>query len=99
MIKGQVSVWIVGSPNTPMQMQNAQKSQSVASSCKLKLARFSTLLRFQDRAQCGKGTELHGEDTAHTLSMEGTIGVGTSHSCPIIIFHKMTDLKWPILVH
>ena len=62
MIKGQASV-LIGSPNTPMHMQNAQKGQYLASSCKLKLVRFSTLLRFQDRAKCGKGTDLHGGDT------------------------------------
>ena len=32
---------------------------SWAKYCKLALARFSTLLRIQDRADCGKGTELH----------------------------------------
>ena len=60
-----------------------KKSQPVASSYKLEYARFSTLLRIQDRAECGKGTELHGwgdttqkkltlggEDTAHTFLME-----------------------------
>ena len=37
----------------------------MASSCKLELSKFSTLLRIQDRAKCGKGTELHwGGDTA-----------------------------------
>ena len=65
----------------------------MASSCKLELARFSTLLRIQDRAECGKGTELHGGgghhtekfvlewgDTAHTFLMSGTNGVGTPHN-------------------
>ena len=32
---------------------------SLASSCKLKLARFLILIKTQDRAECGKGTELH----------------------------------------
>ena len=42
----------------------------------LELAKFSTSLRIQDRAECGNGTELHGGgDTAHTFLMEGTIGV------------------------
>ena len=53
----------------------------MASSCKLELARFSTLLRIQDRAKCG--TELHileGGDTAHTFLMSGTNGVGTPHN-------------------
>ena len=35
----------------------------MASSCKLELAKFSTLLRIQDGAMCGKGTKLHGGDT------------------------------------
>ena len=46
----------------------------MASSYKLELARFSTLLRIQDRAKCGKGGDtaqktdiLEGGDTAHTL--------------------------------
>ena len=53
----------------------------MASSCKLELARFSTLLRIQERAKCGKGTELHGGgDTAHTFLMSGTNGVGTPHN-------------------
>ena len=54
----------------------------MASSYKLELARFSTLLRIQDRAKCG--TELHvlegGGDTAHTFLMSGTNGVGTPHN-------------------
>ena len=45
---------------------NKLKKQSVASSCKLELARSSTLLRIQGRAKCGKGTELQGGDIAHT---------------------------------
>ena len=61
----------------------------MASSCKMEHARFSTLLRIQDRAKCGKGTELHGGDTAqknlywkggdtaHTFLMSGANGVGT----------------------
>ena len=61
MIKGQVSVCI-GSPNTHAK---CQKSQSVASSCKLKHIRFSTLLRIQDRTKCGKGTEHQGEGEHH----------------------------------
>ena len=64
----------------------------MAASCKLELARFSTLLRIQDRAKCGKGTELHGGghrtekfvleggDTAHNFLMSGTKGVGTPHN-------------------
>ena len=32
----------------------------MASSCNLELAIFSTLLRIQDSAKCGKGKELHG---------------------------------------
>ena len=50
----------------------------------------STLLRIQDRAKCGKGTELHGGeptknctgrgDTAYTFLMSGTNGVGTPHN-------------------
>ena len=52
----------------------------MASSFKLELARFSTLLRIQDRAKCGKGTELQGGDTAHTFLMSGTNGVGTPHN-------------------
>ena len=42
-------------------MQNAQKKQYVASSCKLKLTGFLTSLRIQDRTKYGRGTELHGE--------------------------------------
>ena len=73
MIKGQVSVWIVGSPNTPMQMQNAQKSQSVASSCKLELD--MTLQRIQYIAKCYKGTELQwGGDTAQKKTSTGRGG-------------------------
>ena len=45
--------------NGSLHMQNTQKSQFVASSYTLELARFSTLLRIQARAECGKGTELH----------------------------------------
>ena len=64
----------------------------MASSSKLELARFPTLLRIQDRAKCGKGTELHrgghctekfvreGGDTTHTFLMSGTNGVGTPHN-------------------
>ena len=67
----------------------------MASFCKLELDRFSTLLRIQDRAKCGKGTELHwggrtphrnictgrgGQDTAHTFLMSGTNRVGTPHN-------------------
>ena len=39
-------------------LETHKESQSVASSCKLKLDRFSTLLRIQDIAKCGKDTEL-----------------------------------------
>ena len=42
-------------------MQNAQQTLSVASSCKLELGRFSISLRIPDRAECGKGTELHND--------------------------------------
>ena len=52
----------------------------MASSYKLELSKFSTLLRIQDRAKCGKGTELQGGDTAHTFLMSGTNGVGTPHN-------------------
>ena len=59
----------------------------------MELARFLTLLRFNDRAECGKGTELHeggtphkkmyiqreGIDTTHTFMMGGTIGVEKKH--------------------
>ena len=31
----------------------------------MELARFLTLLRFNDRAECGKGTELHEGGTPH----------------------------------
>ena len=63
----------------------------MASSYKLELVRFSTLLRIQDRAKCGKvGGDtaqktdiLEGGDTAHTLLRWGhctyLIGVGTPH--------------------
>ena len=58
----------------------------------MELARFSTSLRIQDRAECDKGTELHwarggghhtektytgARDTTHTLLIGGIIGVGT----------------------
>ena len=46
----------------------------MASSCKLELARFSTLLRIQDRAKCGKGTELHGGGTPHRKFFTGMGG-------------------------
>ena len=52
----------------------------MASSCKLELSKFSTLLRIQDRAKYGKGRELQGGDTAHTFLMSGTNGVGTPHN-------------------
>ena len=32
----------------------------MASSCKLELYKFSNLLRIQNRAKCGQGTELQG---------------------------------------
>ena len=44
------------------QVTNKQ-SQSVASSCKLELDRFSTLLRIQDIAECVKGKEIQWGDT------------------------------------
>ena len=68
-----------------------QKKQCVASSCKLELARFSTLLRIQDRAKCGKGRGdiaqktdiLEGGNISHALLRWGhctyLIGVGTPH--------------------
>ena len=62
----------------------------MASSYKLELARFSTLLRIQDRAKSGKGGDtaqktdiLEGGDTAHTLlgwvHRTCLIGVGTPY--------------------
>ena len=65
-------MWI-GFFNTHMHMQNAQKSQSVASSSKLEFARFSTLLRIQDRAKCNKGTELNGGWWGHRTTLKGNI--------------------------
>ena len=65
----------------------------MALSSKLELAILSTLLRTQDRAKCGKCTELHGGgghrtekfvmeggNTAHTFLMSGTNVVGTPHN-------------------
>ena len=46
----------------------------MASSCKLELAKFSTLLRIQDRVKCGKGTELHGGGTPHRKICTGRGG-------------------------
>ena len=79
-------MWI-GFPNMDMYIQNAQKSQSVASSYKVELARFSTLLRIQDLAKCAwrvgdtpqKKSILGGGDTTHTFLMEGTIRVGSKN--------------------
>ena len=51
----------------------------MASSCKLELSKFSTLLRIQDRAKCAKAQNYRG-DTAHTFLMSGTNGVGTPHN-------------------
>ena len=62
----------------------------MASSSKLEFARFSTLLRIQDRAKGSKGKELHGGwwghrkektytgrgDTAHNLLMGVQLGWG-----------------------
>ena len=62
----------------------------LASSCKLELARFSILLRIQDRDRLGKNyiggdtaqkkRILGGGDTAHTLLTRVTHGVGTPHN-------------------
>ena len=63
------------------------------------------LLRIKDRAKCCKGKGLHGgghhtekpmlggRDTAHTLLMGGTIGVGTPHNIEkkSLIFRFPTD--------
>ena len=63
---------------------------SYTSCYKLELARFSTSLRIQERADWGRGTfggdtsqkkTYSGErgDTLHTFLMRGTIGVGIKH--------------------
>ena len=71
----------------------------------MELARFSTSLRIQDRAECDKGTELHwarggghhtektytgARDTTHTLLIGGIIGVGTPHN----IERNKLGLSW-----
>ena len=60
---------------------------------KLELARFLTLLRFQDRAVCGKGTELQG-GTSHISNLgqhctleQGTKGEYTAHKNFITCSH------------
>ena len=62
-----------------------KRKQSVASSCKLELVNFSTLIKIKDRAECDKSIELQKKtyngrgDTAHTLLVRGTIVLGTPH--------------------
>ena len=71
------------------QVTNKQ-SQSVASSCKLELDRFSTLLRIQDIAECVKGKEIQwGDTTQKNVHWGGTAqkkhtleGGGTPHKTP-----------------
>ena len=71
-----------------MELSVAKRPPS--SSCKLELARFSTLLQIQDRAKCCKGIEVH-KGTPHKENVYwkgghctyfhdgGTIGVGKKH--------------------